>query len=58
MAQFARPALVNGAPGLVIAPEGRPAAVLSFTIHKDRIVAIDAIADTAKLDAVYLDELS
>jgi RNA polymerase sigma factor (sigma-70 family) len=58
MAQFARPALVNGAPGLVIAPEGRPVAVLSFTIHKDRIVAIDAIADPAKLDAMYLDELS
>jgi RNA polymerase sigma-70 factor (ECF subfamily) len=58
MAQFARPALVNGAPGLVIAPEGRPVAVLSFTIHHDRIVAIDAIADPAKLDAVHLDELS
>jgi RNA polymerase sigma-70 factor (ECF subfamily) len=58
MAQFARPALVNGAPGLVIAPEGTPVAVLSFTIHPDRIVAIDAIADPAKLDAVHLAELS
>lgn len=58
MAQFARPALVNGAPGLVVAPEGRPVAVLGFTIHQDRIVAIDAIADPAKLDAVHLDELS
>jgi RNA polymerase sigma factor (sigma-70 family) len=58
MAQFARPALINGAPGLVIAPEGRAVAVLGFTIHQDRIVAIDAIADPAKLDAVHLDELS
>ena len=58
MAQFARPALINGAPGLIIAPESKPVAVLSFTIHEDRIVAIDAIADPAKLDAVYLDELS
>ena len=58
MAQFARPALINGAPGLLIAPEGSPVAVLSFTIHQDRIIAIDAIADPAKLDAVQLDELS
>jgi RNA polymerase sigma-70 factor (ECF subfamily) len=52
MAQFARPALVNGAPGLVIAPEGRPVAVLGFTIRQNLIVAIDVIADPAKLDAV------
>ena len=45
MAQFARPALVNGTPGLVITPEGRPVAVLGFTIRQHRIAAIDAIAD-------------
>ena len=58
MAQFARPALVNGTPGLVITPEGKPVAVLGFTIRQDRITAIDAIADPAKLDAVHLDELT
>lgn len=58
MAQFARAALVNGTPGLVIAPSGSPSAIISFTTHNDRIVAIDAIADPAKLGAVRLGDHS
>ena len=56
MAQFARAALVNGTPGLVIAPSGSPSAVIGFTTDQDRIVAIDAIADPDKLGAVHLDD--
>jgi len=44
-----RVALVNGAPGIVIAPQGRVVAVAAFTIAGGRIVAIDVVADPEKL---------
>ena len=44
--QFARMALVNGAPGaIVIAPHGRAVAVAAFTVAEGRIIGIDVIAD-------------
>jgi hypothetical protein len=44
-ARFAQAALVNGAVGLVVAPQGRLLVVLGFTITRGRIVEIDVIAD-------------
>jgi RNA polymerase sigma factor (sigma-70 family) len=58
LARFARPALVNGAAGFVVAPRGRPVAVAGFTVVDDRIVEIDLLADPArlrKLDLTTLD---
>src|SRR5206468_11333148 len=54
-ARFARPALVNGAAGLVVAPGARPISVVSFTVVGGRIVAIDIIADRQKLDGLVVD---
>jgi RNA polymerase sigma factor (sigma-70 family) len=57
-ARAARPALVNGAVGVVVAPRGRLLMVLGFTIRGGKIVEIDAIADPArlrKLDLAVLD---
>ncbi len=48
-ARFARPALVNGAVGVVMAPRGRLFRALSFTITRGKIVQIDVIADPARL---------
>jgi RNA polymerase sigma factor (sigma-70 family) len=48
-ARAARPALVNGAVGVVVAPRGRLLMVLGFTIRGGKIVEIDAIADPARL---------
>jgi RNA polymerase sigma-70 factor (ECF subfamily) len=48
-APFARPALVNGAAGAIVAPGGRLRAVVGFTVEHGRIVAIDVVADPAKL---------
>jgi RNA polymerase sigma-70 factor (ECF subfamily) len=53
-ARFARPALVNGAAGVVVAPAGRPRAVAGFTVAGGRIVEIDLLADPARLRAVDL----
>src|SRR5215207_4641553 len=40
-APFARPALVNGAAGVVVAPRGRPFSVMGFTVGGGKIVEID-----------------
>jgi RNA polymerase sigma-70 factor (ECF subfamily) len=53
MAPSARPALVNGAAGVVVFQHGRPFAVLAFTVADGRAVAIDVFADpslVARLD--------
>jgi RNA polymerase sigma factor (sigma-70 family) len=59
MAPFARPVLVNGAAGWVVAPHGRPFSVLGFTVVRDKIVEIDVVADPdrlVRLDVVPFDE--
>ena len=49
LSPFVRPALVNGAAGVVVAPHGEPFAVMGFTVAGGRIVEIDAITDPARL---------
>jgi RNA polymerase sigma factor (sigma-70 family) len=44
LAPFIRPALVNGVPGVVVAPEGTAVSVLAFTVVGGKVVAIDALA--------------
>jgi RNA polymerase sigma factor (sigma-70 family) len=59
LARFARPALVNGAAGFVVAPQGRPFAVIGFTVARGRIAEIDILADPARLrelDLTVLDD--
>ncbi|GAB2997464.1 RNA polymerase sigma factor SigJ [Amycolatopsis acidiphila] len=46
---FSRPVLVNGAPGLLTAPAGKPVSVMSFTVVGGRIVEIDILADPDRL---------
>jgi RNA polymerase sigma-70 factor (ECF subfamily) len=46
---FAQPALVNGAPGLVMTRHGRPFLVIGFTVRRGKIVAIDILADQRRL---------
>ncbi len=49
-ARSARPALVNGAAGVVAwAPDGRPFSVMGFTVRHGKIVEIDILADPARL---------
>jgi RNA polymerase sigma-70 factor (ECF subfamily) len=47
-------AMVDGTPGIVIAPHGRLQSVLRLTIRRDRIQAIDVIGDPERLDRVAL----
>jgi RNA polymerase sigma factor (sigma-70 family) len=48
-ARFARPAVVNGRAGVVVAPSGIPIAVVGFTTAGGRVLAIDLITDREKL---------
>ena len=57
-ARFARPALVNGSVGVVLAPRGRLFRVLSFTIKGGKIVKVDVIADPERLQKLDLAVLS
>src|SRR5215211_5110784 len=49
LSPFVRRALVNGAAGVVVAPRGRPFAVMGFTVRRGKIVEIDVLADPARL---------
>jgi RNA polymerase sigma factor (sigma-70 family) len=53
-ARFAHPALVNGAAGLVVTVQGRPLAVMGFTVSGGRITEIDVIADPGRLRGLDL----
>jgi RNA polymerase sigma factor (sigma-70 family) len=44
-----RPALVNGAAGVVFTSHGRPGSVVGFTVAGGKIVAIDVLADRDRL---------
>jgi RNA polymerase sigma factor (sigma-70 family) len=54
MSPFVRPALVNGAAGVVVAPHGRPFSVMGFTVRDGKIVEIDGIADPERLQRLDL----
>jgi RNA polymerase sigma factor (sigma-70 family) len=58
LVHFARPALVNGAAGVVVAPRGRPFSVMGFTVRRGKIVEIDILTDPTRLrqlDVAVLD---
>ncbi len=57
-AHAARPALVDGTPGAVWAPGGRPRAIWAFKVEQGRIVEVQFVADPktiARLDVLLLD---
>ncbi len=51
-ARFARPAIVNGAPGVVVAIRDQVLAVTAFTIAEGRITSLNLVADPDKLRRV------
>ncbi|HJR39478.1 MAG TPA: RNA polymerase sigma factor SigJ [Nocardioidaceae bacterium] len=55
---LARPALVNGTAGVVVATGDRPLSVMGFTVADEKIVAIDVLADPERLARLDLGDLS
>lgn len=54
LSPFVRPVLVNGVAGVLVARQGRPFSVMAFTVAGGRVVAIDALADSARLERLGL----
>jgi RNA polymerase sigma factor (sigma-70 family) len=54
LARFARPVLVNGAPGFLVAPHGQPFALIALTVRNDKITEIDILADPDRLNRLDL----
>ena len=52
--RYARPAIINGTPGIVGTRDGRPSAVMAFTVTDRHITEIDIIADPERLTQVDL----
>jgi RNA polymerase sigma factor (sigma-70 family) len=57
LARFARPVLVNGTPGFLVAPHGQPLALIGLTIANDKISEIDILADPDRLNRLDLPAL-
>jgi RNA polymerase sigma-70 factor (ECF subfamily) len=57
MARFARPVLVNGAPGHLIARDGRPLVIIGVTSRNGKITEINILADPDRLSRLGLEEL-
>ena len=53
-ARYGRVALIDGTPGLVMAPRGRLVLALAFTYSGDKISQIDVIAEPGRLEALDL----
>jgi RNA polymerase sigma factor (sigma-70 family) len=47
-----RPALVNGAAGVVVTLDGQPMTVMGFTVAEGKIAEIDAIADPERVRSI------
>ena len=54
LAPFVQPVLVNGVAGVLVAPEGKPFSVMAFTVAGGKVVAIDVLADPARLERLEL----
>jgi RNA polymerase sigma-70 factor (ECF subfamily) len=52
-----RPALVNGAAGVVIVDRGTPVSIMAFTVRGGRIVEIDALTDPSRISRIDLPAL-
>jgi RNA polymerase sigma factor (sigma-70 family) len=49
-----RPALVNGAAGVVVTLDGRPVTIMGFTVVDGRVVAINSLADPERIAGLGL----
>ena len=54
LARFARPVLVNGTPGFLVAQDGQPLALVGLTVHGGKITEIDILADPERLGRLEL----
>jgi RNA polymerase sigma-70 factor (ECF subfamily) len=49
LGRFAQPVLVNGGPGLLVARQGEPLALMAITVRGEVITEIDVLSDPDRL---------
>jgi RNA polymerase sigma factor (sigma-70 family) len=49
LGRYARPVLVNGAPGMLVVRDGEALALLAMTVQNDKITEMDVLADPVRL---------
>jgi RNA polymerase sigma-70 factor, ECF subfamily len=54
LGRFARPVLVNGGPGFLVARDGEPIAVMAVTVRDGKIAEMDVLADPDRLARIDL----
>ena len=52
LGRFARPVLVNGAPGFLVVRDGEPLALMAVTVQDGKITEMDVLADPVRLAAL------
>jgi RNA polymerase sigma factor (sigma-70 family) len=57
LSRFARPVLVNGAPGFAVVRDGEALALLAVTVHGDKVAELDVLADPVRLARLNLTAL-
>jgi RNA polymerase sigma factor (sigma-70 family) len=57
LGRFGRPVLINGAPGVLIAPNGQPLALVALTVQDGKITEIDILADPDRLSRLNLTDV-
>jgi RNA polymerase sigma factor (sigma-70 family) len=57
LSPFARPVLINGAAGVVVAVHGRPLSVMAFTVTGGKIASIEVLSDPERLHQLDLTAL-
>jgi RNA polymerase sigma factor (sigma-70 family) len=58
LAPYARPALLNGTPGVVVVVNGKPFSIMAFTVTNGRIVEIDVLYDPERLSRLDISAVS
>jgi len=58
LGRFARPVLVNGAPGFLVTRDGQPLALMAVTVQGGKITEMDVLADPDRLARLDLTELT
>ncbi|HEY2576076.1 MAG TPA: sigma-70 family RNA polymerase sigma factor [Streptosporangiaceae bacterium] len=58
LAQYVRPAVINGAAGVVVVRNGRPFTVMAFTVRQGKIAEIDVIGGRKRLSQLELTMLA
>jgi RNA polymerase sigma-70 factor (ECF subfamily) len=54
LSPFVHPAIVNGVPGVIVAPRGKVYSIMAFTVHHGKIIAIDSLVDPDRLTRLDL----